>query len=225
MALFRVATSSLVRSHAPSAASLRICPASALTASVRLGPVRAFKYSAPQGKAGDYYDLLQYPLDQVPQNGWQIDSGALKRRWREQMALTHPDRLANRSESEQRQAAQHSSAVNKAYETLMNPLARALYLLEVQGAEGMGESDSIEDPVLLMEVMELQEALDAAEDEEAVQAVAAANDEHLQGVLARLGDAFAKNPPDTDAVRTLATELRYWDNIARAAREWQPDAS
>lgn len=65
--------------------------------------------------------------------------------------------------------------MNKAYHTLKDPLARAKYLLELQGVE-VGESDSLEDPALLMEVMEIREELDEATTEEEVAQVKETND-------------------------------------------------
>lgn len=78
------------------------------------------------------------------------------------------------------------------------------------------------DPSLLMEVMELQEALADAEDEAAVEQVNEANQEHMQDVLTQLDEAFAHTPLDTQRVQALAMQLRYWTNIAKAIREWQP---
>lgn len=65
--------------------------------------------------------------------------------------------------------------MNKAYHTLKDPLARAKYLLELQGVE-VGESDSLEDPALLMEVMEIREELDEATTDDQVAQVKETND-------------------------------------------------
>lgn len=52
-----------------------------------------------------------------------------------------------------------SSVINKAYNTLKNPLTRAQYILEQNGYK-INESDSLSDPELLMEVMEFREELE-----------------------------------------------------------------
>lgn len=77
----------------------------------------------------DYYEVLDVPFDSVPANGWKVDVDALKTQWRRAMALAHPDRLVQKSDSEQNIGAQQSTVVNKAYETLRHPLLRALYLV------------------------------------------------------------------------------------------------
>lgn len=170
----------------------------------------------------NYYDLLGVPRSSVPNHGWSVDPRTLKAEWRQKMAVTHPDRLVARSEKEQQIGAQQSAIVNKAYETLLRPLSRAVYLLEQEGVGDVEEGASLEDPALLMEVMELQEALSEAEDQATVDQVAKQNDTHLHETLAQLESAFAQAPPDTQRIKALAIQLRYWSNIANAAREWQP---
>lgn len=63
-----------------------------------------------------------------------------------------------------------SSIVNKAYGTLLNPFARAEYILQQEGVE-IGESENLEDPALIMEVMEAREELDGAESQEEVERI------------------------------------------------------
>lgn len=176
----------------------------------------------PLPSEADYYDILGTPRDSVPRNGWSVDPKELKAQWRQKMAATHPDRLVARPDKEQHIGTQQSAIVNKAYETLLRPLPRALYLLEKAGVGDVEESASLEDPELLMEVMEMQEALSEAEDQATVDAVGEQNDAHVADVLGQLDEAFAQSPPDMDRVKALAIQLRYWTNIAKAVQEWQP---
>ena len=82
--------------------------------------------------AGEYYDLLGYPYAKVPRNGWSVDAGELKTRWREKMAAVHPDRMVGRPKAEQDAAESQSALVNRAYETLVSPLGRAEYLVRTR---------------------------------------------------------------------------------------------
>ena len=138
------------------------------------------------------------------------------------MAVTHPDRMVGRSDKEQQIGAQQSALINRAYETLLQPLARAHYLLERHHAPEVSESDSLEDPELLMEVMELRERLEEAESEEEAAEVRADNAKLLDATVETLAKAFGASPPDLATAREAAVQLRYWTNIEKAAREWAP---
>lgn len=170
----------------------------------------------------DFFKAMDLDIVNTPRNGWDIDVQALKRAWRLKMAVTHPDRMGGRSEKEQQIGAQQSALINRAYETLLNPLPRAHYLLQRLGVADVSESDSLEDPELLMEVMELREQLEESKSEDQAAAVRAANAELLQRTLNTLATAFESSPPDLDAARQAAVQLRYWTNIDKAAREWSP---
>lgn len=88
--------------------------------------------------------------------------------------------------------------------------------------EATPEGTSMADPSFLMQVMELQEALEEADEEAAVEQVDAVNQSYLREVLSQLDEAFATTPLDTERVQKLAIQLRYWTNIDKAVREWQP---
>lgn len=170
---------------------------------------------------GDYYDLLDYPHSRVPHHGWSVDTGELKRQWRQKMALVHPDRMVGRPEAEQEAAAAHSALVNRAYETLVSPLGRAEYLVERFNGAGSDEAKSEADPMLLAEVMELQEGVENAESHAEIDELDAQNSAHMRQTLDALRAAFAADPPDVEAASKHIAELRYWTNIERAISDWR----
>lgn len=61
-----------------------------------------------------------------------------------------------RTDEEQNISVEYSSLLNKAYSNLQVPLKRAEHLLNLRG-EHIGEDQGVEDPMFLMEVMELNE--------------------------------------------------------------------
>jgi molecular chaperone HscB len=75
-------------------------------------------------------------------------------------------------------AQQQSSLANKAYSTLKEPLSRANYMLELLGAP-IHETESLNEPELLMEVMEARELLEEAQTEDEVQDLKNVNDGKL----------------------------------------------
>lgn len=56
--------------------------------------------------------------------------------------------------------------INEAYKTLQDPLKRAQYLLSLRGIDvAEDERLKVEDPELLMEVLEVRENIEAAQEE------------------------------------------------------------
>jgi len=68
-------------------------------------------------------------------------------------------------------AADLSSLVNHAFKTLQNPVLRAEYILQQQGVDLAESEQTLEDPELLMEIMESREALDEATLQEQVDVI------------------------------------------------------
>ncbi|MBY0281173.1 MAG: Fe-S protein assembly co-chaperone HscB [Alphaproteobacteria bacterium] len=72
----------------------------------------------------------------------------------------HPDRFANKTAHEANSARMMSAWVNNAYSKLKDPILRAESLLRITGVKVGGENDaSVQDPILLNEVMEWREEL------------------------------------------------------------------
>ena len=101
----------------------------------------------------NYFDLFGLPV------GFLLDTASLAERYRDVQKVVHPDRYASASEAEQRQALQQATRVNEAYETLRDPLKRAIYLLELSGVDTNQETATTRDGTFLMQQMELREAL------------------------------------------------------------------
>jgi len=87
-----------------------------------------------------------------------LDPVALEYAYFEAQAQTHPDRFVSASAQEKLYASQNSVYLNKAYQTLKDPLKRAEHLLELNGFPT--QAQTTQDPVLLIELMKLQERLE-----------------------------------------------------------------
>ena len=88
-----------------------------------------------------------------------IDAAALEARFRDIQAQVHPDKHTQGSEASQRLAMQWATRVNEAYQTLKSPLARARYLLQLQGHDAQVESNTSMPMEFLVAQMELREAV------------------------------------------------------------------
>jgi molecular chaperone HscB len=96
----------------------------------------------------------------VPQ--FALDMNALDAAYREVQNRVHPDKFVSASDAEKRVAMQWATRANEAYQTLKNPLKRAAYLCELNGADLRTESNTAMPMAFLMQQMEWREALEDA---------------------------------------------------------------
>ncbi|KAI8078062.1 Co-chaperone HscB, C-terminal oligomerization domain-containing protein [Gilbertella persicaria] len=168
----------------------------------------------------DFFHLLQAGEGQEKNKPkFNIDLKALKKRFLILQQKAHPDSYSQAAKQELDYAHLQSSIINKAYNTLKNPLSRAQYILKQQGIE-VSETDSLNHPELLMEVMELREELDEVGSEEELKSLKQRNDEKYQETVDKLQAAFDQQ--DYEKAKELATELQYWTSIQTAIHEWHP---
>ena len=101
----------------------------------------------------NHFELFGLPVD------FTVDAERLGERYRELQRSVHPDRFASGSDQERRLSMQRAAQINEAYRALKDPLARARYLLELNGVAMDDQNNTVMDPEFLMEQMELREAL------------------------------------------------------------------
>ena len=90
------------------------------------------------------------------------DRAALDAKWKDLQREAHPDKFAAQGAAAQRAAMQWSVRINEAYQRLRNPLKRASYLCELNGAPIQAENNTAMPTEFLMQQMEWREALDDA---------------------------------------------------------------
>ncbi|MBP7566796.1 MAG: Fe-S protein assembly co-chaperone HscB [Burkholderiaceae bacterium] len=116
------------------------------------------------------------------------DRAALDARWKELQREAHPDRFASQGAAAQRVAMQWSVRINEAYQRLKDPLRRAAYLCERQGARIEAENNTAMPPAFLMQQMEWRESLDDAAGATALEALA----DDVQRVRRETFDALSR---------------------------------
>ncbi len=92
-----------------------------------------------------------------------IDRAALDARWKDLQREAHPDRFATAPAAAQREAMQWSVRINEAHQRLKDPLKRAAYLCELNGAPIRAEDNTAMPPAFLMQQMQWREDLDEAD--------------------------------------------------------------
>ena len=88
------------------------------------------------------------------------DRAAIDTRWKELQREAHPDKFAALGASAQRVAMQWSVRINEAYQRLKDPLKRAAYLCDLNGASVNAEKNTAMPAEFLMQQIEWREALD-----------------------------------------------------------------
>ncbi|KAG7258455.1 hypothetical protein CRUP_024194 [Coryphaenoides rupestris] len=91
-----------------------------------------------------------------------LDTQKLQKRYLQLQRSLHPDNFSQSTKEEQEYSEQQSAMLNTAYRTLLKPLSRGLYMLELQGMPIEEGTISAADPALLMELMEVNEAVEEA---------------------------------------------------------------
>ncbi|MFS1420305.1 co-chaperone HscB [Vibrio splendidus] len=102
----------------------------------------------------NHFELFGLPLQ------FQLDGSLLSSQFRDLQRQFHPDKFAIASERDRLLAVQKAAQINDAYQVLKNPISRAEYLLVQHGEDIRGEQQTMQEPMFLMEQMELREELE-----------------------------------------------------------------
>lgn len=114
-----------------------------------------------------------------------------------------------------------SARINEAYKTLSSPLPRAQYLLSLRGLDvANDETAKVEDPELLMEVLEAREEIEEAAAEAELEPLKARNTAREEESIAELERCFGAG--DLQAAVRECVRLRYWVNIRESIDNWEP---
>ena len=87
----------------------------------------------------------------------------LDAKWKDLQREAHPDKFAAQGAAAQRIAMQWSVRINEAYNRLKDPLKRATYLCELNGAPINAHTNTSMPPAFMMMQIEWREALEEAE--------------------------------------------------------------
>ncbi|KAG4433556.1 hypothetical protein IFR05_010952 [Cadophora sp. M221] len=202
------------------------------TYSIHTQPQRRWQTSSatsPQPSADDaiksnpipqtHYEFFPktIPSGPPPTGPFHIDIRELRREFLQLQAVAHPDRHPQHLKT---RAEATSARINEAYKTLQNPLTRAQYLLGLRGIDvAEDETAKVDDPELLMEVLDAREEIENAREEEELDEMKRVNDERI-GVSEEVLDTAFKED-DLVGAKEEAVRLRYWVNIKESLDAWE----
>ena len=144
------------------------------------------------------------------------ERSVLDARWKELQREAHPDRFAAQGAAAQRLAMQWSVRINEAYQRLKDPLRRAAYLCELQGAPIRAENNTAMPGDFLLQQMEWREALDSADSALQVDALASEVEQSRLATMARCGELIDKAqdfPAAAQQVRALMFIERFAQSV------------
>jgi molecular chaperone HscB len=173
--------------------------------------------------ARDHFEVLGLP------RVYHLDAAELESRYLALQMQTHPDRFAKALPRERLEAVVRNTELNDAYKVLKHDVRRAEYLLKLEGIDIGDEKPQsttgatkqlVVDPKLLIEVMELREALAEARSEgqdaqvgALTQDVAGRQAEAMKIVESGF-TAFEKgDKKQLDAVARALVSLRYYQRF------------
>jgi molecular chaperone HscB len=178
------------------------------------------------GAREDHFAVLGVP------RRYDLDAGELEARYKDLSRRLHPDRFARADQRARRASLQRTVQLNEAWRALRDPLKRAEYLLELGGVklatdDGGARSGGVAaPPALLMEILELREALDdarAAGDDAKVTRMGEDMRARAAQATERVAQGLASTP-DAAGLEAVARELvalryyrRFLDEVASHA--------
>ncbi|RMW99400.1 Fe-S protein assembly co-chaperone HscB [Allofranklinella schreckenbergeri] len=146
------------------------------------------------------------------------DLAVLDARWKALQRQAHPDKFAAEGPAAQRVAAQWSARINEAYRRLKDPLQRAAYLCELNGAPINAENNTAMPAAFLMQQMQLREQADEARspaDFDALEALARQMQRDMQRTLEQQIDVAQDWAAAAQSVRALMFLHKLGDDIDR----------
>jgi molecular chaperone HscB len=102
----------------------------------------------------DYFEFFELPRQLA------LDSRDLEKRFYSLSRQLHPDLFSRKSAREQGYSLESTAILNDAYRVLKDPIARALYVLKLEGFDTGEQTTKDVPPELLEEVFELNMALE-----------------------------------------------------------------
>ncbi|KYN01877.1 PREDICTED: iron-sulfur cluster co-chaperone protein HscB, mitochondrial [Cyphomyrmex costatus] len=171
-------------------------------------------------------------LQELPQNlnyfeimgikkNYNVIDEEIHRKYRELQKMLHPDKFSNKSEKERQISEKLSSLINKAYSTLMHPLKRGLYLLQLKGIS-IPEGTTSLNPEFLIEIMERNEEIEnAIENKDKVLKLTKESKELLNKMSKQVAEAFSKE--DIETATKILIKMKYYDTIYNRLKKLKHD--
>lgn len=167
-----------------------------------------------------------------------LSEDELKQAYRHLMTTLHPDKNHSKPLVEQEYLREQASQVTQSYQLLKDIPTRATHMLQLLGRVSSGiqchgegiEESTLHDllgaqpsPLLLMEIMEIREAIEDATSDAELQPLLEENNARLEDVYQQLSQAFqpqeGDDAPNLDRALECTVMVQYYSRIDEAIRE------
>ncbi|QPG73613.1 hypothetical protein FOA43_000925 [Brettanomyces nanus] len=176
----------------------------------------------------DYYRLFPktFPRGAPPSSPFMIEDRKLRKEYRKLQALNHPD-LINRLNQNGGSEVTHtsSSLINKAYDTINDPLKRSQYLLNLNANIDLTSDEATHkyefaDQDTLMRILEIHENLEEMTNQKEAEKFRRENQIRINESIEKLDILYSKKDYEAIAMETI--RLKYWYNIKNVLKDWLP---
>ncbi|PRQ44214.1 putative co-chaperone Hsc20 [Rosa chinensis] len=165
-------------------------------------PVGASNPSITPSITFRYLDCKERKYDSVEEH--------LEGKYKDWQKKLHPDLVHSKSEKEREYAAEQSARVIDAYRTLSKPLARAIYILKLEGVD-IDEEETLSDLDLLSEILEVREAVEEAPNSQALNQIQSLMQEKLKQWSNSFAEAFESRNFE-EAVKAIR-RMTYYERV------------
>ncbi|KAL6141613.1 hypothetical protein ACLB2K_059901 [Fragaria x ananassa] len=192
---------SFISSQSKPAQCWNCCAAAATTPFLLCSSCRCIQ---PVDHSVDYFQIfgLERKYDSVEEH--------LEGKYKDWQKKLHPDLVHSISKKEREYAAEQSARVIDAYHTLSKPLARAIYILKLEGVH-IDEEETLTDLDLLSEIMEIREAVEEAPDAQALNQIQSQMQEKLKQWSNNFAKAFESHNFE-EAVKAIRC-MTYYERV------------
>lgn len=163
---------------------------------------RACEVILPPDVDKNFFELLG-----IGQPSLQVDVKELEQIYRDLQKRLHPDKFSKAGKKEKELSEQQASLVNAAYHTLKTPLGRLRYLLQVLEEVPDVSEDTIQDPEMLMEVMEAREQVESTDDKDELKTIQKENQDKFDDLYVKASKAYQEK--NIEALMDLTNRMIY----------------
>ncbi|BBN80568.1 co-chaperone protein HscB [Pseudoalteromonas sp. A25] len=165
-----------------------------------------------------YFELFNIPVD------YNVDLAKINQQYLELQRVVHPDRFAGKGERDKLLAVQKTAEINDALAVLKHPVKRAEYMLSERGVDIRAEQQTLQDPMFLMQQMEMREALEELPQSDDVEAAIEQFEQQIKALDVEFSQQLAQQLSSdseqdlqqaADNIRKLKFVYKLRDELAR----------